>query len=181
MSSPWSTEGAATPRMLLERAHAELLAGNEHDPRLRDVRPLVRDSWRRSVSNLVGADAVPTLDLPGSTLEAYRSRHPLADALGLIRTLLHPDDDAGVIVAVGDAASRLLWIEGDRSVRSRVADMGFVEGANWAEDHVGTSAPGTALALGESVQVHGAEHFNRFVTPWSCTAAPVRDLQTGAL
>ncbi|MFT4233885.1 MAG: transcriptional regulator, partial [Microbacterium sp.] len=32
-----------------------------------------------------------------------------------------------------------------------------------------------------SVQVHGAEHFNRFVTPWSCTAAPVRDLQTGAL
>jgi two-component SAPR family response regulator len=43
---------------------------------------------------------------------------------------------------------------------------------------VGTSAPGTALALGRSVQIRGAEHFNRLVQPWSCTAAPVHDPET---
>ena len=56
--------------------------------------------------------------------------------------------------------------------------MGFVAGANWAEDAVGTSAPGTALALERSVQIRGAEHYNRLVHPWSCSAAPVRDPET---
>jgi transcriptional regulator of acetoin/glycerol metabolism len=68
-------------------------------------------------------------------------------------------------VAVGDAAGRLLWVEGDRRVRDLTGGMGFVAGANWSEEVVGTSAPGTALALGRSVQIHGAEHFNRLVAP----------------
>jgi hypothetical protein len=66
-------------------------------------------------------------------------------------------------------------------MRGRAGDMGFVEGTNWSEDRVGTSAPGTALALGHSVQVRGSEHFNRLVQLWSCTAAPIRDLETGSL
>jgi transcriptional regulator of acetoin/glycerol metabolism len=59
--------------------------------------------------------------------------------------------------------------------------MGFVAGANWSEDAVGTSAPGTALALDHSVQIRQAEHFNRLVQPWSCTAAPVHDPETRRL
>ncbi len=75
-----------------------------------------------------------------------------------------------MIIAVGDQAGRLLWIEGDDQLRTLTDDMGFVAGANWSEDAVGTSAPGTALALGQSVQIRGAEHYNRLVHPWSCTA-----------
>lgn len=184
MSSPWlRSEGLRASRLLVERAHDELLAGNSADPRLAQVRPLVRESWRRSVGSDVAAEALPVLELSGAALEEYRRAHPLAGALELIRGLLLPGeaDEAGVVVAVGDAAGRLLWVEGDRRVRSLTGDMGFVAGANWAEDRVGTAAPGTALALGRSVQVHGAEHFNRFVQPWSCTAAPVRDPETGRL
>ena len=101
----------------------------------------------------------------------------------MVRGLLLPGgaDESGVIVAVGDEAGRLLWVEGDRRVRSLTGDMGFVEGANWSEDAVGTSAPGTALALDASLQIHGAEHFNRLVQPWSCTAAPVHDPETRKL
>ncbi|MBR7512721.1 hypothetical protein KC219_21415, partial [Mycobacterium tuberculosis] len=75
----------------------------------------------------------------------------------------------GVVVAVGDQAGRLLWIEGDRQLQSLTEGMGFVAGANWAEDAVGTTAPGTALELEHSVQIRGAEHYNRLVHPWSCT------------
>ena len=82
------------------------------------------------------------------------------------------------MVAVGDAAGRLLWVEGDRHVRALTRDMGFVAGTNRSEEAVGTSAPGTALALGGSVQIRGAEHYNRLVQPWSCTAVPVRDPET---
>ncbi|GAA4193129.1 GAF domain-containing protein [Microbacterium oryzae] len=184
MSSPWLTsEAAPAPRLIVERAHDELLAGNASDPRLAQVRSIVRDSWGRSVVSAVGAEALPVLELQGDDLETYRRGHPLAGALELIRGLLLPGhaEEAGVAVAVGDAAGRLLWVEGDRHVRNLTGDMGFVAGANWAEDRVGTAAPGTALALGRSVQVRGAEHFNRFVQAWSCTAAPVRDPETGRL
>lgn len=116
-------------------------------------------------------------------LEAYRRAHPLAPVMEMVRSLLLPGsaEDSGVVVAVGDASGRLLWVEGDRGIRTLTGDMGFVAGADWAEASVGTSAPGTALALDRAVQIRQAEHFNRFVQPWSCTAAPVHDPETRRL
>lgn len=183
MDSPWASATDASARLLVERAHEELIAGNADDPRLAHVRPLVRQSWRRSLQNLVGPEDLPPLDLHDDELEEYRRVHPLAGAMAMIRGLLLPGEhtEAGVVVAVGDAAGRLLWVEGDRRIRALTGEMGFVEGANWSEDRVGTAAPGTALALDASVQVRGAEHFNRHVQPWSCTAAPVHDPETRAL
>lgn len=184
MPSSWSSRREVSPetsRLLIERAHEEFVGGNPGDPRVDQVRPLVQDSWRRSRAGRVGAEDLPPLELTDEELEAYRSTHPLAGAMDMIRALLLPGDnasDAGVVVAVGDAAGRLLWIEGDRSVRALTGAMGFVAGANWSEKFVGTSAPGTALALDRSVQIHGAEHYNRLVQPWSCTAAPVHDPET---
>ena len=183
MSASWHDSRDLLPaasRLIIERAHEELLAGNLDDQRLAQVRPLVRESWERSWRRRVGPEAAPTLDLATDELDAYRLAHPLASAMEMIRALLLPGDseDAGVIIAVGDQAGRLLWIEGDRQLQSLTDDMGFVAGANWAEDAVGTTAPGTALALGQSVQIRGAEHYNRLVHPWSCSAAPVRDPET---
>ncbi|MCK6079571.1 GAF domain-containing protein [Microbacterium sp. EYE_5] len=186
MSSPWSTRvevAPATSRLLIERAHEELLAGNAGDPRLEDVRPLVRESWRRSLASDAAAEGLPRLDMTADELEAYRRAHPLAGVMEMVRSLLLPGspEDSGVIVAVGDASGRLLWVEGDRGIRTLTGDMGFVAGADWAEASVGTSAPGTALALDRAVQIRQAEHFNRFVQPWSCTAAPVHDPETRRL
>ncbi|MEV8267615.1 transcriptional regulator [Microbacterium sp. NPDC076911] len=186
MSTPWSSRREVSPetsRLLIERAHEELVAGNAGDQRLLDVRPMVRDSWRRSLESLVGAEALPPLDVRAEEIEAYRRAHPLADVMEMVRALLLPGDPAesGVVVAVGDAAGRLLWVEGDRHIRALTGEMGFVAGANWSEAAVGTSAPGTSLALDRSVQIHGAEHYNRLVQPWSCTAAPVHDPETRRL
>lgn len=183
MSASWHDSRdvqPATSRLLIERAHEELLAGNLDDQRLAQVRPLVRESWERSWRRRVGPETAPVLELATEELEAYRLTHPLASAMDMIRALLLPGDaeDSGVVIAVGDQAGRLLWIEGDRQLQSLTDGMGFVAGANWAEDAVGTTAPGTALALGQSVQIRGAEHYNRLVHPWSCTAAPVRDPET---
>lgn len=186
MTSPWSSRREVAPdaaRMLIERAHDELISGNLADRRLRDVRPLVRESWGRSLAHLVGAEAIPRLALAEEELEDYRRAHPLAGVRDMVRALLLPGsaEDSGVVVALGDAAGRLLWVEGDTRVRSLTGDMGFVAGANWSEGEVGTSAPGTALALDRSVQIRGAEHYNRLVQPWSCTAAPVHDPETRSL
>jgi hypothetical protein len=182
--SSWSRPAISpeTSGLLIARAHDELLAGNE-DRRLDDVRPLVTESWRRSMASLVGPEGLPALELASEELEGYRRAHPLAGVMDMVRALLLPGtaEESGVVVAVGDAAGRLLWVEGDRHIRTLTGDMGFVAGANWAEDAVGTSAPGTALTLDRSVQIRGAEHFNRLVQPWSCTAAPVHDPETRRL
>jgi transcriptional regulator of acetoin/glycerol metabolism len=173
----WQESRAGSPgasRLLIERAHEELIAGNLDDQRLLQVRPLVRESWVRSWRGRVGPEGTPRIEFERDELEAYRRAHPLASAMEMIRTLLLPGetDDSGVVIAVGDHAGRLLWIEGDHQLQSLTEGMGFVAGANWAEDAVGTTAPGTALTLGQSVQIRGAEHYNRLVHPWSCTAAP---------
>lgn len=183
MSAQWNVFRDASPeasRLIIERAHEELLAGNLEDQRLLQVRPLVRASWERSWRGRVGPETPPALDLGRDELDEYRRAHPLAAVMDTIRGLLLPgtQEDAGVVIAIGDQAGRLLWIEGDRQLQSLTDDMGFVAGANWAEESVGTTAPGTALALGQSVQIRGAEHYNRLVHPWSCTAAPVRDPET---
>lgn len=180
MSSSWLSRREVSPetsRLLIERAHDEMVSGNASDLRLRDVRPLVQDSWRRSLAGQVGAEALPPLELRIAELEEYRRTHPLASVIDMIRGLLLPGEasTSGVVVAVGDAAGRLLWVEGDHRIRTLTGDMGFIEGANWSEAAVGTSAPGTALTLDTSVQIRGAEHFNRHVQPWSCTAVPVHD------
>lgn len=152
------------------------------------IRRLVQESWQRSLElhldpDRVDAERVLTsAHFDETDLREYRDGHPMALALPTIHSLLiRHTFEAGLIVAVGDEAGRLLWIDGDRALRRKAEGMLFVEGADWSEHAVGTSAPGTALALDHGIQIRGAEHFNRIVHPWSCTAVPVHDPYSGAV
>lgn len=147
------------------------------------VRPLVLESWHRSIrSGFDPETALAPFRLDADGIAASREQHPLAAAMPVIRQLLVQEaEQAGMIVAVSDAAGRLLWVEGNHRLRQRAEQMNFVEGTSWTEDDVGTNAPGTALALDREVQIYRAEHLSRNVTPWSCSAAPVHDPDTGSL
>ncbi|SLK00670.1 helix-turn-helix domain-containing protein [Arthrobacter sp. P2b] len=147
------------------------------------LRNLIRESWQRSVSFKADPDnpAAP-LALDRDELEDYRSQHPLAAIMPVINKLLvQPSHDSGLLVAVGDEVGRLLWVEGDPALQRRAEGMMFVPGADWSEATVGTSAPGTALALGRGIQIAGAEHYQRAVHAWSCTAVPFHDPDSGAV
>jgi len=147
------------------------------------VRRLVRESWQRSISlrlDPLTAQAAPTLST--DELDGLRARNPLAAVLPVINTLLvRHAAEFGLIVAVADESGRLLWIDGDSAVRTRAEDMHFVVGADWSEARVGTSAPGTALALDHGIQIQRAEHFSQLAHPFSCTAVPIHDPVTGAV
>lgn len=147
------------------------------------VRPLVAKSWQRCMSTGLDPEmALPPVDLADADLDRWRLSHPLAKVLPVIRRLLvEGATDAGFLVAVSDAAGRLLWVEGQHAIRSAAAGFHFVEGAVWSEALAGTNAPGTALALDQPVQIFAAEHLSRSVTPWSCSAAPIHDPDTGAV
>ncbi|MFD6178050.1 MULTISPECIES: GAF domain-containing protein [unclassified Isoptericola] len=145
------------------------------------IDPVVADSWRRSVRSGVDPDTPhPQVALADDDLAAYRGAHPLAAVMPVVRELVVDGAaDDGLVVAVSDEVGRLLWVEGNPRLRGVVDRVGFVEGAVWREESVGTNAPGTALATRRAVQVIGAEHFSRPVQELSCAAAPVRDPATG--
>ncbi|MCU1633471.1 MAG: putative phytochrome sensor protein [Micrococcaceae bacterium] len=161
-------------------AHEALGQGESVDGNLRGI---VQDSWLRSLTFFPNpSSAHASLYCSEEELEAYRQGHPLAAIMPVIdRLLVQPSLDSGMLVAVGDENGRLLWVDGDRQLRRRAEGMLFMAGADWSEATVGTSAPGTALALQRSVQIAGAEHFNPQVHPWSCTAVPLHDPDSGTV
>jgi len=144
------------------------------------VRAPVLDSWRRSLAALPDGTGTARAVLEGDELARARRAHPFSAMLPLLRSrLIEPAVDAGLVVALGDAEGRLLWVEGRSAVTSRADAMGFAAGADWSERAMGTSAPALALTTGSGIQVVGAEHFQEAVHPWSCSAVPVLDPRTG--
>ncbi len=140
----------------------------------RVIRPEVARSWKRSAAHGVADGAMAPVDLTDDALRSYRAAHPLALGMPVIRRLLveHARGD-DLLVAVGDAAGRLLWVEGRPRLLRQAESMHFVEGARWDEAHAGTNAPGVALATQQAVRIASSEHFQSAVQRWSCSAVPV--------
>lgn len=170
------------------RAHARTLA-RIHDAAVTGARlpgaprPVIEDSWRRvrtrGVDPDTGGSAAP---LSRERLEASREASGLLPALATLRAgLVSIADEALHIMVVVDAQGRVLWRDGSSAVRRRADGLGFVEGAAWGEETVGTNAIGTALVARRPVQVYSAEHYVRTHHAWTCAAAPVHDPRTGRL
>jgi hypothetical protein len=166
---------------LLRRVHEREFAGEAGSSR--DVRELVRESWRRSLAAGVKPDqgGAPVRLTPNELKRAQESS-PLEPVIGIIHSKLSSlDEDARQIVAIADAEANLLWVTGDRETCERAREMRFEEGAAWAEGAAGTNALGTAVALNHPVQIFSAEHVIAAVHPWTCSAAPIHDPDTGEL
>lgn len=143
----------------------------------------LRDSWLRSAGGVRDPiSALPPIDLDDAALREYRKHHPLRLVLPVLqRLLIEPAAEAGLIVAIGDAAGRLLWVEGARATLRQAERSAFQPGANWSETAIGTSAPGLALATGRGAQVHRKQHFSYTAQRFSCSAVPLRDPATGRI
>lgn len=142
---------------------------------------LVAESWERSRRRGVDPAVVdPPVDLQGAALRSHLGTHPLATVLPLVEKILVSGVvDSDHLVAVADEHGRLLWLYGNRAVRSRAERMAFVPGALWSDDAVGANAPGLALRHDVPIRVRGEEHFLAPAHAWSCSAAPVHDPETG--
>lgn len=168
----------------LRQIYESFVAGdvNRRDLASSRIRPVVAESWERSLATGVDPDRAAQPTPVTEELARLRDAHPLAPALPLIRRLLVEDAaGSGAVVAVTAADGTLLWVEGDRNASRRAEQINFVPGVDWSEVGVGTNAPGTALTLNAELQIRGDEHFARMVQPWSCTAVPVHDPGTGSL
>lgn len=146
------------------------------------VRSTVTESWRRSLALHATPKTVTTpVSIAADALAEHRKTHPIAAVLPMLRTLLTPAHDVGLITAISNTAGHLLWVDGASTMRTRAEDIGFTPGTDWSEASMGTSAPGAALSTGAPAQVAGAEHFSQNVHDFYCSAIPLRHPSGGIL
>lgn len=178
--NPWlALEAGADPAEragAVRRAHSSFLSDGTVGA---FVRPVVADSWRRCAGARICPDELARVELTDGDLAHYRSEHPLARVMPLVRELLGSiADDGAHLLSVCDENGRMLWVEGHSQVRRQAERMNFVPGAGWSERSIGTNAPGTALAVDHAVQIFSAEHYCHPVQAWTCAAAPIHDPYT---
>lgn len=146
------------------------------------VRPVVSESWRRSVEAGVDRETPAPRMLDAGRTAQRLANHPIAGILPRLSALLREVMlEAGCFAAFSDAEGVLLWNDGPaQALHSAVAPR-FLPGFLCAEDRIGTNAIGTALVLNQPVQIFAAEHFNRLLHGWTCAAAPIHDPDSGEL
>lgn len=107
--------------------------------------------------------------------------HPLAPVLPVVEDVLGEAALAcDAVIALTDAAGRLIWINGHEDLVRRAAELGLVVGAD-VPDHAGGGAVAAALAAGGAMCVAAQEHFQDAIKRWSGAACPIHDPATGAV
>ncbi len=75
-----------------------------------------------------------------------------------------------------DPSGVLIGATGSRRVHEKITPVAHRVGVNFAEEAVGTTAPGIVVRTGKQASVQGAEHFSDSVHFMHCAAAPIRDI-----
>jgi len=162
---------------LMSAVYDATMAGDRAPARPRKV---IEDSWHRLMARGIDPDALPAPEVEDSTLDMLRQSSGLMAVLDEVaRGLGSLVAEGDNILVIADAQGRVLWRSGPRSVLGHADRLGFVEGAHWGEDAVGTNAIGTALMSNSAVQVFSAEHYARSHHAWTCAGAPIKDPRTG--
>src|SRR6058998_586589 len=157
-----------------------LLRGAELPPNV--IRGVIEQSWSRCHS--AGIDPGRSRAQEPATESNLRTlqqrHHDLIDASVPIMKQAHGLlSDSGTMMILTDPTGVILETAGDQGTLEAAQDVRLVAGANWDELACGTNAIGTALSIGEPVQVHAAEHFCAGIKPWTCSATVVRDPARG--
>ncbi|WP_235971532.1 sigma-54-dependent Fis family transcriptional regulator [Azohydromonas caseinilytica] len=144
---------------------------------LETLRSLVDASWQRCLQAQVdpharsGPQPVSETDL---FLLCERQREMLeasAPVMACARDFL---SETGTLMALADTSGTILATEGDMRAIGSAETIHLMPGASWSEDLCGTNAIGTALAVGQPVQIHSAEHFCEGIKRWTCSATVLR-------
>jgi hypothetical protein len=179
--SPWvGIEPGVDPMKwaaVLRKAHRLAIDSGSASPLLR---PVVASSWRRATSRGVDPDGYAPLALDPEATRRTLGRHPVFHLLGEVeRMLREATEDSRYLVALSDADGVLLWVNGHPEALEVAGDGGFEPGHLCSERVIGTNAVGTAIELSHPVQIFSAEHFSRRLHGLTCSAAPIRDPETG--
>ncbi len=148
------------------------------------VRSVIESSWRRSLDGGIDAN--------GSAAPINQDREQIGDlirknadliaaARPCFTTVAKMVEGTAAMIVLTDGEGVLVEALGDRATLHAGADIHLTVGGMWGEGAAGTNGIGTALAAGEPVFVHAAEHFCAGIKGWTCAGAPIRDPLDGSV
>jgi transcriptional regulator of acetoin/glycerol metabolism len=161
----------------------ESFVGGDARP-IESLRSLVDISWQRCQEAQVDPnrrggsrplsdqDLFLLLERQSELLEAS------APAMACARDFL---SETGTMMVLADIHGTILLTEGDAHALGSAETIYLMPGATWSEAQCGTNAIGTALALGQPVQIHSAEHYCAGIKRWTCSATVVRHPTDGEI
>lgn len=167
---------------VLSEVHQARLAGRPLPAR---PRPVIEHSWNRMQRIGVpmerqdpDVDETAAADARAAMVTTYGTTAGGLEKL--VGSILGPTlADSGLVGIFATADARVTSRFGDWNVLQAADGIGFVPGARWGENSVGTNAIDMATRLGRPIQVHGPEHWCLDQHLWSCAAAPLRDPASG--
>lgn len=143
------------------------------------VRPEILASWARSEAAETREIAAAPLADESETDSLWRDS-PLQIAVERVGDeLRRTAQDGDPVLAVTDAATRILWTYDGRVMRREAEAVNFVACARWDDRSMGTNALDPANRLDTPAMVFSAEHCAQVVHNWVCWAAPVVDPTSG--
>ena len=148
------------------------------------LRYLIDVSWQRCLRAQVDprrAEAPPPL--PDDGLDSLREAYgelltSSAPVMAHARNFLA---ETGTMMALADPSGMILTLEGDPATIAAAGNIHLLAGANWNEVSCGTNAIGTALEIGQPVQIHSAEHYCAGIKRWTCSATVIRHPHDGEI
>ena len=87
----------------------------------------------------------------------------------------------GFIETLADAKGQVLDVKGDAEVLAMAEQNFYVPGCIRSTEYAGTNAIGLCMEEHKAIQLTGAEHFNIYHHPWTCSSAPIRDEENNLL
>jgi transcriptional regulator of acetoin/glycerol metabolism len=163
-------------------AWESFLSGAPHERPADILRSLVDVSWQRCLEAQVdprrrrGPQPLSAQDL---SLLCERQRDLMQASAPVMASARDFLVETGTLMAVAGTDGTILNTEGDWPAIDSAEAIRLVPGAQWTEGLCGTNAIGTALALGQPVQVHSSEHFCEGIKRWTCSATVIHDPADG--
>lgn len=148
------------------------------------LRCLIDDSWRRCLDVQVdpSRQQAPS-PVNEDTLTSLQHQHRELLTAGKQVMSMAKDflAETDTIMILTDPNGMILGVEGDPRALGAAEDIHLIAGSSWNELICGTNAIGTALSIGQPVQIHAAEHFCAGIKQWTCSATVIRDPYDGKI
>lgn len=148
------------------------------------LRRLIDDSWNRCFSAQVDASRYQApAPLPEDSLYSIRSdcQELVTEGSPVMAHAREFLSETGTVMVLTNQEGIILNLEGDTSTLGAAEDVHLLPGCSWSELACGTNAIGTALEVGQPVQIHSAEHYCAGIKRWTCSATVVRDPFDGSI
>lgn len=142
------------------------------------IRPEILYSWQRC--RKMGLDPYrpkkpPTLDTTELSRRLDENRLFIETAKPLMDMVELSTRGTRFITALADRDGYVMALSGDNEALEMARKNYYLPGCNRSEVTAGTNAIALALIEDKPFQLVGAEHYNYYHHPWTCSSAPIHD------